>query len=162
MNQAGTRSLSLDCLFGLLPSHASVQNCQKSESHSCDSFGEPNNYWPIFLLHLPFQQGMRKHCQPSTCATPERAPTLHLHSQVFVAVTVKTKVGRTSPTSVIRILQIFIITQVPYHLIINTSWGCWWPGDKSTDCRAIAMGWPGITSKAVEKSDTPLPSTLPD
>ena len=29
------------------------------------------------------------------------------------------------------------------------------PGSKCNDYRAEMMGWPGITSKAVEKSDTP-------
>ena len=31
---------------------------------------------------------------------------------------------------------------------------------KSNYCRAKTMGWPGTTSKAVEKSDTPLPARL--
>ena len=40
-------------------------------------------------------------------------------------------------------------------------WGLWWPGSQSKGCGVKAMGWPGITSKAVGKSDTPLPTTLP-
>ena len=34
--------------------------------------------------------------------------------------------------------------------------GAWWPGSKCNDYRAKVMGWPGITSKTVEKSYTPL------
>ena len=37
-------------------------------------------------------------------------------------------------------------------------WGCWWPGSKSDDYKAIAMGWQGLTSREgseEKKSDTP-------
>ena len=44
---------------------------------------------------------------------------------------------------------------------ILSNGGAWWPGSKYNDYRAKVMGCPGITSKAVERSDTPLPSTLP-
>ena len=36
--------------------------------------------------------------------------------------------------------------------------GCWWPGSKSDDYKAIAMGWQGLTSREgseEKKSDTP-------
>ena len=33
--------------------------------------------------------------------------------------------------------------------------GSWLPGSQSKDCRAKAMGWPGITSKAVKEKETP-------
>ena len=40
-------------------------------------------------------------------------------------------------------------------------WGCWWPGGKSDDYKAIAMGWQGLTSQEgseEKESDIPLPS----
>ena len=35
-------------------------------------------------------------------------------------------------------------------------WGPRWPKDQSKGCRTTAMGWPGITSKAVGKKTTHL------
>ena len=49
-----------------------------------------------------------------------------------------------------------------YGNIFISIWGCWWPGGKSNDYKAIAMGWQGLTSREgseEKESDTPLPST---
>ena len=45
--------------------------------------------------------------------------------------------------------------RVSIDVLMETGGG-WWPGSKCNDYRAKVMGCPGITSKAVGKSDTSL------